>query len=190
MPGLWQTVCGKVDSTDQYSVNACHRETLEETGFDIQKHRIKLIFNDEYFNCDVYITQIQSQEESKWTEPDKMSKWKTVNKNDYIKLAKSNLMTSIHVRKYEKILQHIQEDIACYGTWEHWENNNDPLNDLEIYNNAGYNDEWQPEPYKDPFENTNYREEYHIFRGSKWPYKRCDEKKIIIHILYASNVNK
>ena len=36
-----------------------------------------------------------------------MSKWTTINKEHYIKLAKSKLMTSTHVRKYELILENL-----------------------------------------------------------------------------------
>ena len=34
MPGLWQTVCGKVEANES-SIEACRRETKEETGLDL-----------------------------------------------------------------------------------------------------------------------------------------------------------
>jgi len=45
MPGLWQTVCGKVEANES-SIEACKRETTEETGLDLPSEKMKFIFND------------------------------------------------------------------------------------------------------------------------------------------------
>ena len=77
MPGLWQTVCGKVKANES-SIEACKRETTEETGLDLPSEKMKFIFNDRKYDCDVYITKIHSDQQPKRTEPDKMSAWKPV----------------------------------------------------------------------------------------------------------------
>src|ERR1044072_7034795 len=50
MPGLWQTVCRKTEENES-SVEACERETNEETGLKITAKRIRKIFNDPEYNC-------------------------------------------------------------------------------------------------------------------------------------------
>ena len=61
MPGLWQTVCGKVEANES-SIEACKRETTEETGLDLPPEKMKFIFNDRRYDCDVYITKICSDQ--------------------------------------------------------------------------------------------------------------------------------
>ena len=39
MPRLWQTVCGKVEANEP-SIEACKRETTEETGLDLPPEKI------------------------------------------------------------------------------------------------------------------------------------------------------
>ena len=56
MPGLWQTFCGKVKANES-SIEACKRETIEETGLDLPSEKMKFIFNDRRYDCDVYITK-------------------------------------------------------------------------------------------------------------------------------------
>ena len=131
MPNLWQTVSGKIEK-DEESKEACQRETFEETGIKVSEDKMKLIFNDEYFNCDVYITQIHPSQRPKRMEPTKMSGWKTINREQYIKLARSKLMTSTHVRKHEEILKCMQRN----GTWSNWGwgDDVDPIDDLKLYN--------------------------------------------------------
>ena len=58
---LWQTVCGKIESNEG-SAEACLRETSEETGINLTLSRIRKIFNDSQFNCDVYITKLRDKE--------------------------------------------------------------------------------------------------------------------------------
>src|SRR4051794_21351745 len=45
MPGLWQTVCGKIEPNEG-SAEACLRETSEKAGIDLMLRRIRKIFND------------------------------------------------------------------------------------------------------------------------------------------------
>ena len=59
MPGLWQTVCEKVEANES-SIKACKRETTEETGLDLPSEKMKFIFNDRKYDCDVYVTKIRS----------------------------------------------------------------------------------------------------------------------------------
>ena len=59
MPGLWQTVGGKVEANES-SIEACVRETKEEAGLDLPPRKMKFIFNDRRYDCDVYVTKIYS----------------------------------------------------------------------------------------------------------------------------------
>ena len=126
MPGLWQTVCGKVEANES-SINACIRETIEETGIDIDPKRPKFLFNDRTFNCDVYLTKTNPSEIPKRTEPAKMSKWKTINKEQYKKLYLAKLMTDTHNEEHQQIIDAIQQN----GNWNTWGEDVDPLIDLE-----------------------------------------------------------
>src|ERR1044072_7842494 len=72
MPGLWQTVCGKTEENES-SIEACERETNEKTGLKITAKRIRKIFNDPEYNCNVYITKLLPQEDPQRTEPEKMT---------------------------------------------------------------------------------------------------------------------
>ena len=99
MPNLWQTVCGKIDPGES-AEKACIRETLEETGIKIPQYRLEYIFNDEVFNCNVYITKLFINEIPKRTEPEKMSKWIPVSQEKYKHLVQFKVMT-------DDILHHI-----------------------------------------------------------------------------------
>ena len=100
MSGLWQTVCGKVEANES-SINVYIKETIEKTGIDIDPKRPKFLFNDEIFNCNVYLTKTNPSEVLKWTEPAKMSKWKTINKEQYKKLSLAKLMTDTHNEEHQ-----------------------------------------------------------------------------------------
>ena len=168
MPGLWQTVCGKVEANES-SIEACKRETTEETGLDLLSEKMKFIFNDRRYDCDVYVTKIRSDQQPKRTEPDKMSTWKPVTTEQYIDLAQLGVITDTHVRRYDQILEQIEQfegndQLDNWDEWNSWDNTNDPFTDEEWETKAN---EWQAsvEKAKDPYEGTNYREEWHIFRG-------------------------
>src|SRR2546430_2239925 len=52
--GLWQTVCGKSEANES-SIETCKRETYEETGLNLPPRKMKFIFNDRKYDCDVYL---------------------------------------------------------------------------------------------------------------------------------------
>ena len=47
---------------NESSIEACKRETIEETGLDLPSEKIKFIFNDRRYDCDVYITKVRSDQ--------------------------------------------------------------------------------------------------------------------------------
>ena len=55
MGGLWNVPEGKAERNET-SIKAAFRETKEETELIIEPDRMKKIFNDTNYNCDVYIT--------------------------------------------------------------------------------------------------------------------------------------
>ena len=186
MPGLWQTVCGKVEANES-SIEACKRETTEETGLNLPSEKMKFIFNDRRYDCDVYITKIRSNQQPKRTEPDKMSAWKPITAEQYIDLAQLGSITDTHIRRYDQILEQIEQfegndQLDNWDEWNSWDNTNDPFTDEEWETKTN---EWQAsvEKAKDPYEGTNYREEWHIFRGWKYPCKRCGEEDHHSHII-------
>jgi len=133
MPGLWQTVCGKVEANES-SIEACKRETTEETGLDLPSEKMKFIFNDRRYDCDVYITKVRSDQQLKRTEPDKMSAWKSVTAERYIDLAQLGTITDTHVRRYDQILEQIEQvegndQLDNWDEWNSWDNTNDPFTD-------------------------------------------------------------
>ena len=54
MPGLWQTVCGKVDKGET-GLKACLRETQEEIGINVSEQTPVEVLLDSEFNCQVYV---------------------------------------------------------------------------------------------------------------------------------------
>ena len=109
MPGLWQTVCKKIEP-DEKSAEACRRETLEETGISLSLNRIKKVFNDSQFNCDVYITKLRDEETPRWTEADKARPWKVIGQKKYFEWTGKRIMTPTHVNHCIKIIKALYED--------------------------------------------------------------------------------
>ena len=60
MPDLWQTVCEKSEKNES-SIKVCERETDEETGLKMKVKRMRKIFNNPEYNCDIYITKLLLQ---------------------------------------------------------------------------------------------------------------------------------
>ena len=77
-------------------------------------------------------------------------------------------MTDTHIRKYQQIINKIQENEG----WNTWKNDPDPVEEIDLFN-AANQIPWNIDPIKkkDPYEGTNYREEWHIHRGWKYPCK-------------------
>ena len=109
MPNLWQTICGKVELNES-SINACIRETREETGIRLTNNRPIFIFNDDEFDCDVYITHLLYDEIPQHTEPTKMSRWIKINLNEYRRLTKLKIMTPTHNKKVDEIIKHLRQN--------------------------------------------------------------------------------
>ena len=190
MPNLYQVPGGKVDK-DETSIDACIRETKEETGIKLEKNRPKLIFNDDHYNCDVYITKLSWNERPKREEPTKMSNWLQINLDEYVKLSQKEKMTGTHVRMYEVIKQHILNEDELRNDLEgsNWDQNNENWSDLSWHkeNSSSEDDDWQPasvnSTYKDIYEGTPFQEIWHIFKGHKHPCRRCEEAEHHSHII-------
>ena len=58
MCGLWQSPGGKVKE-GEISEEAVLRETAEKTDIELKLQDLNYLFNDPYFNCDVYMTKLQ-----------------------------------------------------------------------------------------------------------------------------------
>ncbi len=70
----YQVVCGKVEAKES-GTQAAQRETLEETGLNIELNRIRYVINDPEFDCDVFYIKLQSHEIPERTEPHNMGSW-------------------------------------------------------------------------------------------------------------------
>ena len=190
MPGLWQTVCRKVEA-NELSIEACKRETTEETGLDLLPEKMKFIFNDRRYDCDVYVTKIRSDQQPKRTEPDKMSAWKPVTAEQYIDLAQLGSITDTHVRRYDQILEQIEQfegndQLDNWDEWNSWNNTNDTFrNGKPKLTNGRHLLKRQKILMKEPIieKNGTFSEGGNIHVNDV-------EKRIIIRISYASNVIK
>ena len=107
MGGLWNVPEGKVEKNET-SIEAVLRETKEETGLIIEPQRMKKIFNDANYNCDVYITQLFDHEKPKQTEPQKAGKWHVLELEQYLTLIKEQRTTPTHYTNCDQIIEEIE----------------------------------------------------------------------------------
>jgi ADP-ribose pyrophosphatase YjhB (NUDIX family) len=109
MYNLWQVAGGKVEQGES-SKQAAIRETKEETGLTISSKQCKFLINDSKFNCDIYVTRVDDQQDLQRTEPNKQGPWILIALNQFEFMAKQKELTPSLITYYSLILENVQPE--------------------------------------------------------------------------------
>ena len=109
MYNLWQVVGEKVEQ-GKLSKRTAIRETKEETDLTIMSKQCLFLINDPQFNCDIYITKIDDQQELQRTEPDKQGPWILTARDQFEFMAKQKELTPSLITYNNLILKNTQPE--------------------------------------------------------------------------------
>ena len=111
MCGLWQSPGGKVEEGET-SEEAVLRETAEETDIELKLQDLTYLFNDPYFNCDVYMTKLQKNQMPQQTEPEKQGPWIHFAFKTYHQYAKNKKTIPTHTTYVVKLMKLLKGELV------------------------------------------------------------------------------